>query len=230
MPKLRHLKYYCRYIKRHTVVLLQGLIIPFRLARTHRTVSKKIMDETDYIELDDETLKNFIDTEWTRAKELDDKLQKLTAVLSVSITVGGLVGTTMLSDLPFSWLKVSSVALFLIAAAYLFFGTILGFNGLQPKPRWGYGAKFLRAVASKDTEARRELICAATESERGNILRANEAYAATISIRNGVIFFALGVLLSLLAATKGSSREKQSTTQPQPAITNIVIKGRAFDR
>lgn len=223
MPRLRVISIPATALWRRLSAVWNGLTVPYQLVGINHIVSNKTMDTTDYEALDNEALKGLIETEWTRAKELDDKLQKLTAALSVSITVGGFVGTTMLLDLASSWLKISSAALFFVAATYLLIGAILGFNGLRPKPRWGYGAKFMAIKAAGDPNARKALLKAATESERGNILRSNEADAATTSIRNGVIFFALAVLVSLLAAAGGNSVKKQEPYRAAPIITNVEI-------
>ncbi len=94
-------------------------------------------------ELSNEDLAKLIEAEWTRGKELDDKLQKLTAALSVSGTVGGLVASTMLQDLAASGWKATAAALFLLAAGLLLTGVLIGFNGLRPKPRYGYGAGYI---------------------------------------------------------------------------------------
>lgn len=129
----------------------------------------------------------------------------------------------MLQDIHASWPKITAVVLFLVAAAFLFFGAILGFNGLRPKPRWGYGAQFLRIMAAGGTEARKACIDAATNFQRDNLLRSNEAYAAIASIKNGVIFFALAVIASLLASKDGKPAKNENSHKASSSITNIEI-------
>ncbi len=170
------------------------------------------IDDADIRALSDEDLKKLVDSEWTRAKELDDKLQKLTAALSVSVTVGGLVATTILQDLAWSGLKLAAVVLFLFAALLLFGGVLLGFNGLRPKPRHGYGAAFMRKVATGGGVAKDALVAAAGGFQRDNMIRANEASAATASIRNGIVIFVVAVVLGAVAAAAGKTPPSHETS------------------
>lgn len=176
-------------------------------------------------ELTDADLAKLIDSEWTRAKELDDKLQKLTAALSVSVTIGGLVGSTMLQDLAASGLKSATAALFLIAAVLLLTGVLISFNGLRPKPRYGYGAGYLNIVAKGGDAARIEMVAAARSFERDNLVRANEAAAAIASIRNGVLVFATAMLVGLMATGFGKSIpvDRTPTLQGIPSRATRVL-------
>lgn len=195
--------------------LLIELLQPLRVVLLNRKLAAAPVDDVDIKALSDDDLKKLVESEWVRAKELDDKLQKLTAALSVSVTIGGLVATTILQDLALSGLKVAAGVLFLLAALLLFGGVLLGFNGLRPKPRYGYGAAFMRKVATTDgTVARDALIAAAGGFQRDNMIRANEASAATASIRNGIVIFVAAVLLGLIAAAAGKA---PSAVGPPPA-------------
>lgn len=186
--------------------LLTNSLEPLRVVFVNRKLAAAPVDDVDIKALSDEDLKKLVESEWTRAKELDDKLQKLTAALTVSVAVGGLVASTILQDLALSRIKVASGVLFLLAAMFLFGGVLLGFNGLRPKPRYGYGAAFMRKVACTDgTVARDALIAAAAGFQRDNMIRANEASAATASIRNGIVIFVVAMLLGLIAAVAGKA-------------------------
>lgn len=176
-----------------------SLLIPIQMARANRQVA--IMDiETSSLEaLSEDVLSDLINSEWVRAKELDEKLYKLTAALSVALPVSGLVGSTMLQNLDYSLPKIIAVFLYLCAALLLTVGVALGFNGIIPKKRYGYGAKYAGKIAEGGEAAKSEMVAAAREYERDNIIRANETTAAVVSIRNGVLVFALGTVVNLYA-------------------------------
>lgn len=180
-----------------------SIIIPYKLRQVNRQVATAPVDDADIKKLSNDDLKALIEAEWTRAKEIDEKLQKLTAALSVAVTVGGLVGTTMLQDLAASGWKLAAAILFVAAVVLLVAGVAIGFNGLRPKPRYGYGAGFMVVMATGGPAAATELVEAASSFQRDNQIRANEATAATISIRNGIFFFVLAVLVGLAAAAFG---------------------------
>lgn len=186
--------------------LTRELWTPISMWRTNSMIRQRTVSTGGPIAaLSNDDLTKLIEAEWTRGKELDDKLQKLTAALSVSVTVGGLVGSTMLQDLIASGWKIAAAVLFLLAAVLLLTGVLIGFNGLRPKPRYGYGAGYLSIIAAGGDTARKEMIAAARSFERDNLLRANEAVAAIVSIRNGVLVFASAMLVGLVAAGLGKA-------------------------
>lgn len=204
-------------VKTFLAELLQPLIV----VRLNRKLARAPVDDADIKALTNDNLKSLVDSEWTRAKELDDKLQKLTAALSVSVTIGGLVATTILQDLALSNIKVATGVLFLMSALFLFAGVLLGFNGLRPKPRHGYGAAFMRKIATTDgTVARDALVSAASGFQQDNMIRANEASAATASIRNGVVLFVVAMLVGLIAAVAGKA--PPAVDQPQAEKTSAT--------
>ena len=195
-----------------------GLAEPFLLARFNRNIQVG----RDKIEaLTDTQLAPYLETEWSRAKDLDDKLQKLTAALSVAVTVGGLVATTILQDLNAGPAKYVTAVLFLSASLYLLGGVWLGFNGLRPKARWGYGAAFIAIAEGKDkVAARKKRIEALANFERDNLIRSNEASAATSAIRNGVLLFGAALIVGVAAASLGKSQPAavETTAGSAPAI------------
>lgn len=190
--------------------LAKELWTPIAMWRINSMIRQRAFDEAHPISnLSDDDLTKLIEDEWSRGKEIDDKLQKLTAALSVSVTIGGLVGSTMLQELTASGWKIAAAVLFMIAAALLMTGVMIGFSGLRPKPRYGYGAGYLSVVAAGGDDARKEMIAAARSFERDNLLRANEAFAAVVSIRNGVIVFASAMLIGLIASASGKAPEQK---------------------
>jgi len=197
--------------------LVAELLLPVSVVFLNRKLAAAPVNDADIRALSDDDLKKLVESEWTRAKELDDKLQKLTAALSVSVTVGGLVATTILQDLAWSGLKLAAGGLFLLAALLLFGGVLLGFSGLQPKPRHGYGAAFMRKVAAGGAGAKDALVVAAGGFQRDNMIRANEASAATASIRNGIVIFVMAVLVGLVAAAAGQAPTSGGTSMTAPA-------------
>lgn len=194
--------------------LFTELLQPLHVVLLNRNLAAAQLDDDDINALSDADLRKLIESEWVRAKELDDKLQKLTAALSVSVTIGGLVATTILQDLTLSDLKITAGVLFFFAALFLFGGVLLGFNGLRPKPRYGYGASFMRKIATTNgTVARDALVAAANGFQRDNMIRANEASAATASIRNGIVIFIVAMLLGVFATAAGKSAAPDQPTK-----------------
>ena len=197
--------------------VVRSIGMPLSLTRVNGRLAKSSTDTAAIKKLTETDLKALVESEWTRAKELDEKLQKLTAALSVAVTVGGLVGTTMLQDLAASGWKLTAALFFAVAVVLLIAGVAVGFKGLQPKQRYGYGAEFLVIMAAGGEDARNELIAAAAAFQRDNQIRANEATAATVSIRNGILFFVLAVLVGLGAAAFGKA------PPPDPAPSSLAL-------
>ncbi|WP_217575308.1 hypothetical protein [Mesorhizobium sp. GbtcB19] len=177
----------------------QEAIEPIWMWIANSALREQELADPDIAELSDDDLSDYLVSDGARAKELDEKLQKLTAALSVAVTVGGFVGQTMLSSLPVSWLKTAMVFSFLVAELYLVVGVILGFDGLRPRARYGYGPAFLRLISQGGEAKRKALMAAANGSLRDNIMRANQASAAASAVRNGVLIFALSIVLGILA-------------------------------
>jgi len=213
---------------RALLFLVRELWTPFTMWRINSGIRERPIATGGPISaLSAEDLGKLIESEWARSKELDDKLQKLTAALSVSVTIGGLVGSTMLQDLASSGWKITAAALFLLAAGLLLTGVVLGFNGLRPKQRYGYGAGYMNIIAGGGDAARTEMIAAVRAFERDNQMRANEAYAAIASIRNGVLTFSIAMLVGLVATGLGkgaagvggaAKTEVSSTHEPKPTL------------
>lgn len=220
MPVLDHVRSVAGMPFRTTRFLAGELWTPIAMWRANSSIRQRTVTTGGPIAaLSNDDLAKLIEAEWTRGKELDDKLQKLTATLSVSVTIGGLVGSTMLQDLVASGWKIAAAVLFLLAAVLLLTGVLIGFNGLRPKPRYGYGAGYLSIIAAGGEIARKEMIAAARGFERDNLLRANEAFAAIVSIRNGVLVFASAMLVGLVAAGLG----KAATNEKFVSASNIEI-------
>jgi len=169
---------------------------------------------SDIRHLEESTLKTYIDSEWTRAKELDEKLNKLTASLSIAVTVGSVVTKAIFDGLENSPLKTTALILSSLSMALFLAGAIIGFNGLRPKERFGYGAKYLRTLAEGGQDAVKTMWHAASGFQVTNNIRSNQATVAITFIRNGVIFFTASIFLSLFA--------KSTNTEPQisPSINN----------
>jgi hypothetical protein len=160
---------------------------------------------SDIRRLEESVLKTYIESEWVRAKELDEKLNKLTASLSIAVTVGSVVTKAIFDGLESSPLKTVALMLSSLSMALFLFGAVVGFNGLRPKPRFGYGARYLRILAEGGHDAVREMWRAASGFQVTNTIRSNQAIVAITFIRNGVILFTLSIFLSLF--TKGSSSD-----------------------
>lgn len=181
--------------------LFDALRTPFvnhRLAKRLRTLDEH--DSFDDIRsLTEDDVRKYVESEWTRAKELDEKLSKLTASLAVALTVGGAVAKAIVDGLAASPSKTAVLTLLFLSMLFFLYGAIIGFRGLRPKARFGYGAKFMNALAAGGETARKTLNEAAAGFEVVNMIRANETSAAIDLIRNGIILFAAAMALSFFA-------------------------------
>jgi hypothetical protein len=65
-------------------------IEPVEMVLVNRRLRRASSSDADVAALSDDDVLAFLAADGVRAKELDEKLQKLTAVLSVAVTVGGL--------------------------------------------------------------------------------------------------------------------------------------------
>lgn len=204
--------------------VVQEAIEPIWMWVANGTLRREKLSDPDIAKLSDADLSAYLAADGVRAKELDEKLQKVTAALSVAVTVGGLVAQTMLGDLPASWLKTATAFSFLAAELYLVVGVIVGFDGLRPRARYGYGPAFLRIMSQGGEAKRKELIAAANASLRDNIMRANQASAAVSAVRNGVLIFALSVILGILAVEFAPpvARSDLSSGSEQPGLSETA--------
>ncbi|MGD9844734.1 MAG: hypothetical protein AB7F39_03570 [Variibacter sp.] len=190
--------------------LWSHLFDAFRTPFVNRRLAKKLQSLeaqesfSDIKSLSDDDIKKYIESEWSRAKELDEKLSKLTAALSISLTVGAVVAKSIVDGLAASPCRVAILALLFLSMLFFLYGAMIGFRGLRPKPRFGYGAKFMNEVAEKGESARKALNDAAASFEIVNMIRANEASAAIDLIRNGIFLFAISMALSFVAPVKSS--------------------------
>ena len=135
--------------------------------------------------------------EWDRAKDLDEKLFKVTTALSVAVTAAGVASKTVLDTLSTGPVKVGITAVLLYSIGSLFAGVLMGFAGLRPKERAGYGPDFALQIRHDNQAAAEAIADALMHFEVNNLVRSNEATAANMAIRNGVIAFALAMTCSL---------------------------------
>lgn len=207
----------------HSVAM--ALAVPIHMAIANRRVSKSDISTENIEALSEKDLEELIRTEWIRARDLDEKLHKMTTVLSVGVVIGGLVSTTMLQSISGSTAKYVAINLYLLATILLLIGVVLGFNGLLPKKRYGYGAAYMKNVAVGGETARSEMIAAAREFQRDNLIRSNETTAAVVSIRNGVLVFALGIAANLYALAIAEPDAPQEP--PIILVEAVTTRGRA---
>ncbi len=210
-------------IGRNILAFFGELFIPIKLILTNRRVAAQKIDSSDIEALPHNTLRDLIKDEWTRAKDLEEKLQRLTTALSVSVTVSGLVSSIMLQKLPSVYVKSVAGGLMFLATAYLLVGALIGFTGFIPKPRHGYGAKFLNNSRGRSAAAKKILVEAVTSFQCDNTIRANKAYAAAASIRNGVVAFALAFLVISLAWIADATYKDVKELTPIP-LSRTSIK------
>jgi hypothetical protein len=182
------------------ISMAKSLVTPIHMKVVNRKLLKQDLSKEPFQELSDDQLDGLVQSEWQRAKEIDDKLYKLTAALSIAVAIAGLAGTTLLQTLSHSNMKYPIAIIFLLASLQFIVGVYIGFSGAIPKPRYGYGAGYLSKIASGNDSAHLERVSAASAFQRDNLIRSNEATAATISIRNGILTLSFALLASLLTA------------------------------
>jgi len=177
--------------------------MPFVNLALSAKLEKSAVDDpifTGIREMRDGDIDRYLDLEWARAKELDDKLSRLTATLSIGLTLGGVASKFILEQLSASPARTAFLVLILVSMALFLLGALLGFSGLRPKPRYGYGPVYLNRIASGGDTARRAKESAAEGFMITNIIRNNEASAAIDLIRNGILFYGLALVVSLTLA------------------------------
>lgn len=206
----------------------------FRMIGVNRRIAAKRdtwrtdSDFADILTLSDADLTSYIDLEWERARELDSKLSKLTAATSIALTVGGTASKLMFDDYAPYLANLISISLFCLSMVFFLTAAILGFNGLRPKPRYGYGAKYLNIVAKNDDVARETKEDAAGQFQITNMIQANQASAAIDFIRNGILVYAFALLVSWLPTPINDKTEPlTSSSQTEEAVepkksSNIV--------
>lgn len=187
-------------------------ILPFpRLLAANRTVrangDKVDQRQLAWASLGREALLPILAEEWDRAKFIDEKLFKLTTALSLAVAAVGVASKAVLDALPAGPLKAGVIAVLLYAIVSLFVGTLMGFSGLRPKPRAGYGPDFALQIRHDDQQAAERIADALKDFEIKNIIRANEATAANMAIRNGVVAFALAMTFSLFLPPKSDASQ-----------------------
>lgn len=195
-----------------------------RLWSANRKLNEQLEQINNHPAFDDirklnvDNLKALAASEWQRSKELDDKLSKLTAVLSIALTISG-VATKMVSDGMSSTLfGTLAIVLMLLAMVFLFFGTLIAFGGLRPKPKFGYGGTYLRILQEGGEKAEEELKGVVSSFQVANAIQANYGSAAIDLIRNGIIAFAAGIALSALAPPASRAADEAQTEGIQSAL------------
>lgn len=182
-------------------------LVPFpRLLVANKLVGKgspdKDVRKQRWTGLGRSRLLELLDQEWERAKHLDDKLFKATTGLSVAVSAAGVASKTVLDSLSAGPFKVAITCVLLYAIASLFAGVIMGFKGLRPKQRPGYGPDFAVRTRRASQATSREIADALMHFEIKNLIVSNEATAANMAMRNGVIAFALAMTTSLFIPGK----------------------------
>jgi hypothetical protein len=207
--------------------LVDSAIDPIRLIGANRILERQLdnLDTdpafADIRALSESDLKDYVQSEWTRSKELDDKLAKLTAVLSVALTVGGTVAKIIVDGFGVSYLATLVVIVMLASMACFLAGALIGFRGIQPKSRYGYGAAYLVMVAKGGDEAQRAMIAAASAFQVSNAIRSNQASAAVDLVRNGIVLFGLAIAVSLfISDPKEVAHPTEASVSTSVAIPN----------
>jgi len=194
-----------------------GMFIVNRNLKRRLEAWETAHDFDDIRALNTDQLEKYLETEWTRAKELDEKLNKLTAALSVAVTVSGVVSKTIFDGLAATPVKTSIAILLFVSMGMFLFGAVIGFSGLRPKPRYGYGAGYLRIIAQGGDEATKAMMRAASGFQIMNAIRSNEASTAIGLIRNGVVVFTFAIAVSFFAPTTD-----QTASISPPSVVETV--------
>lgn len=160
-------------------------------------------------------LEGYLEQEKERAKYLDEKLHKFTAVLSVAVAIAGTYANNVINHSSHIHIALLIIELsFLILSITLFlFGIIYGFYGLETKTQFAYGARYL-SLTSNDNTAKKEMTQAACGFQMINTIRANYVSAATTFIKYGILLFSLTVVLNIIISVVIKS--------PQPPLIHII--------
>lgn len=182
-------------------------LFPFpRLLVANKLVAKGSPDgdarKQRWVGLGRTRLLELLDQEWERAKHLDDKLFKATTGLSVAVSAAGVASKSVLDALSPGAFKIAITCALLYAIVSLFAGVIMGFKGLRPKQRPGYGPDFAVRIRQVSRSTAREISDALMHFEIKNLIVSNEATAANMAMRNGVIAFAIAMTVSLFIPAK----------------------------
>lgn len=148
----------------------------------------------------------------TKSKELDEKLTKLTATLSVAVTISGTLAKTIVDGLSQSPLRIPILIALSLSIILLLLGALIGFNGLRPKARYGYGADFILKTVKSGKESKETLEYAVCGFQCANQIRANEATVAILFIRDGIVALTVGIFLSILSPTNNQNTQQESRT------------------
>ncbi len=195
-----------------------------RLWSANRKLNEQLEELDTHAAFDDirklnvDNLKALAASERQRSKDLDEKLYKLTAVLSIALAISGVATKMVSGDISSTWYGTLAIILMFLAMFFLFCGILIGFSGLRPKPTYGYGGTYLHILQVGGETAEKELEGVVSSFQVANAIRANYGSAAIDLIRNGVIAFALGIALSAWATLAHEPIDELQTEGIQPAL------------
>jgi hypothetical protein len=153
----------------------------------------------EWLALPPETLDKLLISERERAKSLEDKAGKLTAVLAVAFTIGGTFGKSFVEDIAPSGVKnVIRIGL-LISMGFLLWGGLHGLiRGTATREQMGYGPDWELQLL-KSPNKKRARAEALVHFELANILRSNDVAVALACVRNSGIMFSVTVMYAFVA-------------------------------
>jgi hypothetical protein len=201
-------------LERWAYELAPPVMLILRRAKARKGSADSKAREQTWAALPQERLEKLVDLEWERARHIDDKLSKATASLSVAVTLGAAVVKSVADGIDPSWQKDAVLFLLCLAMVLMAIAAVLGFNGLRPKERFGYGPDFAVKLSADASKSPALLAAALAGFEVENRMRANEAMTAVDSLRNGVVLFAAAVMLGLFAPSAPPPVDEAASAEP----------------
>lgn len=180
--------------------LFPFFICRMRSARLQRKIfADDLVNSTSryitWIGLSCETLDKLLEREQQRAKAIEDKTAKLTAIFAVALTIGTTFSATLAANFGGALKTWWGLAL-VLACLYIFLGGWISLDGMANRAIFGYGPDWELAVKkSKAPKALRVDALARWEVSNTRLALLNTA--AIQCVRNGFLLFFIGTMLAL---------------------------------
>ena len=144
-------------------------------------------------------LDELLQSEDARAKKLEEKAGKITVVIAVALTIGSTFAKVVIDGVPDGSVKAIAQGALLVSMAFIVLGGFWAlFSGMSAKAQRGYGPTWEVELLRAKATPKRPRVEALVLFELQNIMRNNDIAGALGCVRNGVVFFAIAMVLILL--------------------------------
>ena len=164
-----------------------------------RSESSEILNEKEYVNysnIPEDKIEERLKEEYQRALAIDEKTSKLTFSLSIALTFVGAI-MIFLKSIVFSVamqtnLSVPMNFLIFFGLFYCIIAGLVALGALRTAPRHGYGTSLLL----KQAESRKKILAESlARQEISNLVRHLRNEAAFQSLRNGLLFFIVVIVM-----------------------------------